>query len=230
MKNYLIFNKITVFFHNWKEISVFSLIFWITFAWESWGCPLTVFITDGYIVSSAVIKSLFTEIKHSAARGWVTVPHLLCGFNYRRTSTQDLYKEQHAPQQCNMNSRIQINSLSVHSIQKPENLLNHLIEQWLYLGRAQTLPPTVQQQYRRTHCSFQRYDIQSHTDKPPQFPSLCCYSTAYVSEGGQGESHSQPLRAKAFTRCMKLFSLEHLQEVQSISYMLVHDPLVPETN
>lgn len=97
----------------------------------------------------------------------------------------------------------------------------HVIEQWLYLGRAQMLPPTVQQQYRRTHCPFQCYNIQSHTDKPPQCPSSCDYSTAYVSEGGQGESHSKPLRAKAVTRCMKLFSLENRQELQSISYMLV---------
>lgn len=87
--------------------------------------------------------------------------------------------------------------------------------------------PTVQQQYRGTRCPFQHYDIQSYTDKAPQCPSLSSYSTAYESEGGQGESHSQPLRAKAVTFCMKRYSVENLQEL-CVTHQF-SEPRAPET-
>lgn len=95
---------------------------------------------------------------------------------------------------------------------------NDLMKQWLYLDRAQTTSPTVQLQCRWRRFPFPHYDIQSYTDKPPRCPSSSSYSTACESGGGQAESHSQPLRAKAVTRRMKLFSLDktNLQEIRSM--------------
>lgn len=93
------------------------------------------------------------------------------------------------------------------------NLNLFWIKQWLYLDRTLMVLPTVQQQYRWIGCHFQQYDIQNYNDTAPQCPSLSSYSTAYESEGGQGAGHSQPLRAKAMTCGMKIYSLENLQEL-----------------
>lgn len=72
-------------------------------------------------MSSFVRKALFTKIKYSAARAWIIVPHLLSVFNYGWASTQGLYKEAHTPKPGNMNTKIQINPLSVQQGEKSPN-------------------------------------------------------------------------------------------------------------